>query len=211
MACNFTEADRCEMYYSEVETVYLKVTGAHIDSPEAQMVFELMVLPTNRTYEAQPLITEKPQLTRGFVHRNRTTVRWDAAYDEDDHDDGGADTVSVYRLDVPTHEGFHAADLMPPKNHFLTACSVRRWMREDKDATQSVSTRYTAAGEFKGSATVGNLSRANATFVAVLVQRGKSFGSAYQVLVYNAAVRSTPLVVVVVALVAVLQWAAGWR
>ena len=197
MACNFTEADLCEMYYSEVETVHMRVVGMPIENSTVQMAFELLVMESKSTFEAQPIITEHTQLSRSRLHSNNSvTLWWHATRQSDDEYKGEDDATTVLRFDVPTHEGFHASDFLPPQDHYLAACSLRRWMREDTEASKSVYMRATKTSEVVGNAVVGGLSDANATFMAVVVQRGEHLASAYQVLVYNAATRMSPLFLV---------------
>ena len=49
VACNLNEADRCEMFYVKVGTIYMKVTSSNIPESDTQMIFNLFILETNRT------------------------------------------------------------------------------------------------------------------------------------------------------------------
>ena len=44
LQCNFTEDDRCEMFFVSAEALYINVTGAAIDGAPTQMIFDIMVL-----------------------------------------------------------------------------------------------------------------------------------------------------------------------
>ena len=48
LQCNFTEDDRCEMFFVSAETVYIKVTGTAIEGAPTQMIFDIMVLDSPR-------------------------------------------------------------------------------------------------------------------------------------------------------------------
>ena len=149
-----------------------------------------------------PLRMENNALTGSRVYRDHTMkMQWSASGDIDDVYNGTDDVVSIYRYDTPTFEGFHAKDHLPPKDHFLTACSVDMWMKKDEEATKTVSITPSKTGELIGSAKVGNLNETTASFFTVVVARGDNFASSYQVLVINSSDHVAPLLSLLVSFI----------
>lgn len=119
-------------------------------------------------------------------------IWWHATPEESDEYRGPADTVTVYRHDVPAAAAAVAA--VPPPDHYMTACSLQRWMQPDPVAQATVQLRTTPTGEVVGSMVLGNVTAATTTYAAVVVTRGSDFGSAYKVLRCSAATpASTPV------------------
>jgi len=204
VACVLNEADRCEMFYMSVGTIYMKVTSSHIPDSDIQMVFNLMVIDSNRTYEAVPLLWENNEVTHSRVYRDNTMrVWWPASGDEDDVYNGTDDVVSVYRYDTPTFEGFHAIDHMPPKDYYQTACSVNMWMKKDEEATKTVTITPGKNGDRVGTATVSNLNKDTASIFSIVVNRGNNLAASYPLIVVNSSSHPVPLLLAICAMLLV--------
>ena len=70
-------------------------------------------------------ITERQELVPSRVSRSHSMkIWWHATPEESDEYRGPADTVTVYRHDVPAAAAAVAA--VPPPDHYMTACSLQR-------------------------------------------------------------------------------------